>query len=325
MFSNSTNNNLSPYSLYIIIIWSLSLPAFSIQSYTCEQNGKVIYQPFPCTNANKLPLKIKTYAQGQDLIIFSKQGKEALVYKLITEGVSPNIADENNIPPLFYALDHQYYSIAKLLIASRANVNYVLPSGLNLLMFFVEKDDKQAVQLLLNNNANVAYKTTTEGNTALLLATMANKTDFVQFLLHKGANPNAANNDGLTPLVVALDNKYANLIEILLQNKANIDQFSRPKGKALSSTPLIHFATFRDETSVLALLRLGANANLANEKNICPLSAAALIGNLNIVRLLLDAGANPKQLTADPQLWEYIKTKRNPKIAELIEEKSNLQ
>ena len=302
-------NNIFFKFSYVIVIWSLAWPAFGIQTKTTT---------YQLTSAQK-----KQTAE-QDLILFSKQGREALVYKALSQGVSPNGIDENNNSALFYALEQQHYSIAHLLINANANVDHILKSGLNLLMFFIQKNDKQALQLLLNNHVNFNYQTAQKGDSALLLATNAKKTKIVKLLLQAGADPNLANHEGLIPLVIAIKNRSINITTALLQNGANIDQLSRPMGENFSATPLIHFATYGDAISIFALLRLGANINLTNEINISPLGAAALVGNLDIVRLLLDAGADPKQVTTS-SLWQHIKNRKNPIIAKTIEAKLNLQ
>ena len=144
-------------------------------------------------------------------------------------------------------------------------------------------------------------------------------------MLQAKANTNLANNYGITPLIAALESNNPAMVDLLLQHRANINQLSLPKDKDLSSTPLIHFATNGDQKNIITLIKLGANINLTNEKKISPLGAAALVGHLNTVKLLLAAGADPKSLTQEPQLWEYVKTKNNPKIAELIEDKVNMQ
>jgi ankyrin repeat protein len=309
----------------ICILCTTSYFASGNQPYACKQNGKIIYQPFPCNNTLELSPAIKQHTKEKDLIVFSKQGNEALVYKFLTEGVSPNATDEQGNSALFYALQQQFYSMARLLIASKANTNHLLASRENLIMFFANSGDYQALQLLLASNGNINYAEPIHGNTALLTATMANKVKTVKFLLSSNANANLANHAGITPLIAALENKNATLVDLLLQNKANINQLSKPKYKDLSMTPLIHFATNGDQENIIKLLKLGANVNLSNEKKISPLTAAALVGHLNIVKLLLAVGADPSTLYQNPQLWEYIKTKSNPKIAELIEDKINIK
>ncbi len=323
MANKLTNTTFLNLLFNIIIIWSLSYSVQSIPTYVCNENGKTVYQSFPCANAAKLPAKVQKHTKEQDLIVFSRQGNEASMYNLLAQGISPNVVDQKGNSPLFYALRQQYYNIARLLITANADVNHILTSGASLLIFFANRGELQTLQLLLTNKVNIDYQTTTEGNTALLSATIANKTSAVKLLLKSGADPNIANNAGITPLIAALQNKATKVISVLLQYHANIDQLSRPKNKEFGSTPLIHFATNGDQENILLLLKFGANVNLANEKHISPLTAAALVGNLDMVKLLLIAGANPKQLTTEPLFWDYVKSKNDPQIAAIITETLN--
>lgn len=317
--------------LLVIIFCFISCQSFGIQNYACIQNGKTVYQPFPCDNTLQLSPTMQKHTKEQDLIIFSKQGNEALVYKLLMQGVSPNATDEQNNTSLFYALEHEYYSIARLLIASKADVNHVLSCGDNLITFFAKQGNNQALQLLLTHAANLNYAEPSHGNTALLIATMHNNIKAVKLLLDAGIEPNSnptaniktdinlANNDGITPLIAALENKNYDIVTLLTKNKVNINQLSHSKTKSLSLTPLIHFATIGNQEGVKKLLDLRADVNLANEKMITPLIAAALIGHKKIVELLLDAGADPKPLTQQAQLWEYVRTKNDAKLVKLIQ------
>lgn len=317
MLHHQDNKNSLIWLFYVSLLCIYSLPVYSIPSYQCEQNGKTIYQAFPCANTDKLPIAIKQKTNEQDLITFSKQGEEAKVYLLLQQGTEPNAIDELAFSALFYALDQQHYSIAKLLIAAHANVNFTLTTGANLLMHFANKGDSTAVEMLLANSAMLETKNLADGNTALTIAANARQLQIVKLLLTAGADPNSVNNEGLTPIILALTKHANKIVNLLLANNANLDQLSRPLGKEVSITPLIHFATYGDEKNVLALLRYGANVNLSNEQHITPLAAAAIVGNLKIVKLLLRVGANTRQITAEPKLWQHIQSKRS-KIAQLI-------
>ena len=319
--STMQNPNNRPDTLYnclVAIAIAAAAPAYGIPSYQCVANGKVVYQAFPCPTTTQLPAEIQQQTNEQDLIVFSRNANEEKVYQLLSQGTSANAIDDQHNSALFYALEQQHYSIAKLLIRAKARVDFVLASGLNLLMHFAAIGDLTAVNILLDNAAPLEEKASATGDTALAVAVKANQSAVIKLLLAKGANPNCINNDGLTPLIFALSNNAKDSVNILLANNANLDQLSRPLGQNSSATPLIHFATYSKQDSVLALLQLGADVNLANEKNISPLAAAALVGDTAMVKLLLAAGANPAQVKAQPELWQHIQLQQNSRIAELF-------
>ena len=63
------------------------------------------------------------------------------------------------------------------------------------------------------------------------------------------------------------------------------------------STPLHVAATYGQVEAVKALLAAGANPNESNPDGVCGLNFAALYGHMEVVEILLDAGANPRRIT----------------------------
>src|SRR5262249_31153329 len=65
------------------------------------------------------------------------------------------------------------------------------------------------------------------------------------------------------------------------------------------STPLQSAVYTGDVAEVKRLLRLGANASLANKYGATPMSLAAEVANTEILKLLLEVGANVESPNAD--------------------------
>ncbi len=126
------------------------------------------------------------------------------------------------------------------------------------------------------------------GNAALHLAVAANNLQMVRLLLESGGPPDARNGNGRTPGVIALfglhrwwrNEEKPEILDLLLKSGAEYT--------------LLIAATLGDEARVREILH--ADASLANAADPCrrrPLSGAAAKGHTNIVRLLLDHGADP--------------------------------
>ncbi len=123
----------------------------------------------------------------------------------------------------------------------------------------------------------------------------------VQYFLHLGANPNTRSTDqhwntmGSTPLMTAIKkhDPYggSELVSLLLQNGANVD-FTDSKGV----TPLMKAVNVGKENIVRMLLDHGANPNLAVGK-LTPLSLAVKKGHYRVVKVLLEKEAEVEKKT----------------------------
>lgn len=124
----------------------------------------------------------------------------------------------------------------------------------------------------------------------------------VQFFLHLGANPNTRSSDehyprGSTPLVEAikgiLHDSYVSesKVSLLLQNGADVE-FTDGKGV----TPLMAAVNAGNENIVRTLLDHGADPKKTVGK-LAPLSLAAKKGHYRVVKVLLEKGAEVEKKT----------------------------
>lgn len=170
--------------------------------------------------------------------------------------------------------------------------------------------------------ATDAPSTTAAGDTPLHLAALRDDADAVESLLAAGADPNALNRHGATPLhygisseriVAALLARGAKpdvvsavgmtpllgvvsrgdsfpVARRLIEAGANIDaQRSHPLGPLAHGSVLTMAIVGGDARTVALLLERGAALNPA--RGVPPLMAAALVGNVELVRELIKRGA----------------------------------
>jgi ankyrin repeat protein len=124
------------------------------------------------------------------------------------------------------------------------------------------------------------------GNSLLMHAVLYGNADTVKLLLERGADANATNNAGATPLLRAAGNH--DKIKLLIKHGANVNARS-----ALGNTPLLVAARARGSAkSVELLLKHGAEINATNNFGATALMAAAASGELDTVRLLVKRGAD---------------------------------
>ena len=119
----------------------------------------------------------------------------------------------------------------------------------------VEKGDVETVKDLVNKNATVIdSRDVTDGHTALHTAVKRRDSVWLRYLLTYRANPNLADKQGVTPLMLASQLGYVEGIGILAAKGAKVDT-----ANDAGETPLILAVHRRDLPMVKILLAGGAN------------------------------------------------------------------
>jgi ankyrin repeat protein len=172
----------------------------------------------------------------------------------------------------------------------------------------IRDGDAPEVRKLLDDGADVNARDP-EGNTPLILASFYASPEFVVLLLEKGADPNAANRTGVTALIRAATNYEKT--RLLVDAGAKV----RVRTADLGNTPLI-LAARRPGNSrtVKLLLEQGASAIEHNNVGVSPIIAGAASGDPETVRLLLDAGAKADDFprSDDPRATDFAAGFRTP-------------
>lgn len=104
------------------------------------------------------------------------------------------------------------------------------------------------------------------GETALTLTVQRRDAPWIAFLLQNGANPDGANRNSDTPLIIAARNGYADGVRLLLLGKANVN-LANSRGE----TALIKAVQGRDAQVVDMLLK--ADADPDQPDNLTGMSA----------------------------------------------------
>jgi uncharacterized protein len=133
------------------------------------------------------------------------------------------------------------------------------------------KDGKAAVvKDMLGKDATLAkYKAKELEETALISAAFYGKKDICELLIKAGADVNAKNYYGITPLHDAARMDHQDVIELLLENKADIN------AKSSSGESVLYYAAeFEHPDLVKFLISKGADKSIPDNEGKTPLQMA---------------------------------------------------
>lgn len=238
-----------------------------------------------------------------------------LVRLLLGAGASAQAANDLGVTPLHLAAANGNVAALRLLLDKRANPNAAAASGVTPLMQASRNGHVEAVRLLLAHGAQVNARESARGQTALMWAVSRQHPDIVQALIENKAEINARSE--ARPVTVMLDRGPRRAVKTAAQdaqqvqaggssalilaaqtgNAATVRRLlaagANPNDTAADGKSALVTAAFSGHTEA-ALLLLGAGADLnAAAAGYTALHAAALRGDVALVKALLERGANP--------------------------------
>ena len=259
--------------------------------------------------------------EGETLLHYAAEyGTVANVRALITAGADINVRSDNGYTPL---IDAGKPAIVRALIDAGAD-----PKTYNQALSNAAYNGRRAiVRILLDAGADPDAGALIAAIVVKLPPSPASHTPSFHFcavaraLLDAGVDPNATDEEGNTPLHVAIESRLCVPISILLDGGAD------PNARNNDGNTLLHMAAGaggpdRSDT-IIALLDGGADPNARNNDGNTPLHLAADISSYsNFLGVLLDAGANPGVRNNDGKTpsWLYLHHEYNNKGNTLLHE-----
>ncbi|VDK70526.1 unnamed protein product, partial [Litomosoides sigmodontis] len=205
-----------------------------------------------------------------------------------------DVFDENGQTALHLAAANGHLKLIHLLLANKAFVNSKLKTGEAPLHLAAQNGHVRAVSALVENHGALLEATTLDNQTALHFAARCGQLIVAQTLLTLGANPNARDDKGQTPLHLAAENDYPDVVKLFLKMRQN----NRAALTAidLNGFTFAHIAAVKGSYAVIKELLVVDKAMVIQAKTktteATALHMAATGGHSKIVKILLENGAN---------------------------------
>lgn len=222
----------------------------------------------------------------------SEGGNLDIIKYLIKNGIHIQSKTSNGRTPLHEACQHGHLDVIHFLIQNGADL-YEKRDDWIFLFDACISHNLEVVKFLMDKGEDIHCQNS-EKTTPLHVACGAGNLEIVKYLIEKGANVNQTNIFGETPLSSAVI-RSATLIEYLINQGANV-QSVRTDEHYKGYTPLHEVYDF-DVARVL--VKYGADVNAKTESNLTPLHIACYKSNLEIVKLLIQNGADKNVVCTD--------------------------
>ncbi|GAB6033203.1 hypothetical protein CHUAL_012808 [Chamberlinius hualienensis] len=227
-------------------------------------------------------------------------GGTDVIQILLDAGCRVNVADSENMTPLYLAASRGNLEAIIKLLKAGCQVDRKLASDKTTpLHIAASRGYPKVVEALIQYGAHIDTLDTSD-KTPLLLAVNRANHEVVQILLNKGAKVNIEEIHGYTPLAEAIWKKDEFLVGMLLNVGAKVTR----------SHFLLHYCVMhRNCRLVQLLLASGCLVNVRDDNGDTPLHIATRTGEVAIMELLLQYGANtnyPNTVTGTTSLHEAV-------------------
>ena len=155
---------------------------------------------------------------SSQLVEAARNGDTARVRALLEQEVDPNTADKSGATPLWVAIENRHHETAELLVSRGARVDAAFDGFTPLAKAALDGNTK-ATNILLRSGADAEARNK-YGATPLLIAAEHGRVGVARALLDHGVAIDA-DNDGATSLYMAVQSECAPVIELLVARGAD--------------------------------------------------------------------------------------------------------
>lgn len=253
------------------------------------ENGHALVLDLLLTNDEK-SIEKRDQAGNTALMLAATEGKTQAINVLLQHRaiIDSSHRFSRSTTPLMLAAKHGHVNATQLLLKYGAGRERLDDNGNTPLMVAVGAGHPEIVNILLKNGADIDSDVQPHGYTPLMKAAACGEASIAALLLSRGAEVHAKAWDESTALMRAAVNNRGEVVRLLAEHRANLED---EDGEG--QTALMMAAEANALSAAKALLNFGAKPNhFGLRKTWHPLTLAAKKGHLEMVKLLLNNGAD---------------------------------
>ena len=235
-----------------------------------------------------------------------KYGRMDVLEALLETGAKPDVKTNKGYTPLMFAVNKNNMAAVEMLLDNRADITKTDKEGRSILHF---TRNPKMIDYLLDNGVDINATDMMVG-TLLHHAVLEKNSKLVAHLIEKGAHVNETGKDKLTPLHLAKDKEMA---RILVEAGADLNA----REAFTKETPLHKAIMSKNEALAEYLVEMGSRLDAETDHEEMPLEVALKHGTPKMVEMLIRAGADTS-ITGAKDRASLFTMASDPKMIDIL-------
>ena len=273
-------------------------------------------------------------AQTSSIVDVARDDDAVLLQRLVADGVGVDQTAADGTTALHWVSHHDDIESVDRLIRAGADVDAANDLGATPLWAASQNGSEPMVRTLLQAGADPNLPLLA-GETPVMVASRAGSTDVVALLIDKGADLGARAARGQTALMWAAAQGHADVVALLIERGADVHARSDVWGQMMGlpphslpqhtreiphggNTALLFAARVGDVASTKVILDAGGNVDDVDAWGVSATALAAHSGDMEILELLLEHGADPNLAGAGFTGLQAAIMRRDERIATVL-------
>ena len=239
----------------------------------------------------KLNIVAQTDTGATPMFLAAQNGHQSVVQRFCFRSEAISTRQKNGWAPIHVAAANNHVEVINTLLANNAFVDFHSSNGSTPLHLASQNGHMDVAVLLVDKGAQLNLPTR-DGSTPLHVASEVGQEKIVDFLINKKAQVDAKNLLGDTPLMRAVLGGHRNIVQLLISSENNRANANIADNNGL--TPLMLACTMnRLDIAELLITKGGADVQQQDKNCMTCLHHACKNGFTRLCQLLLECRASP--------------------------------